>query len=135
MKLRGVKLGVLLCAITFSASAAGYVSGVRATQKNLAERETRNEASFPEIQSITHQEEELFSAVSSESNLTQTYVLREHEGKIALFMKYVSGNEAIHDIYDVSVSLLPSSDREQLKKGIICNSLSDALQLVEDYSS
>lgn len=135
MKLKGVKLGVLLCIVTFSASAAGYVSGVRATQKNSAKQETRNEATFPKMQSVTHEETELFSAVSSESDLTQTYVLREHEGKIALFMKYVSGNEAIHDIYDVSVSLLPSSDREQLKKGIICDSLSDALQLVEDYSS
>lgn len=134
MKLKGLKLGILLCVITFSATAAGYVSGVRAWQKSLSDTSSGSSTSISSPQAEIP-EEELLSAVSKESEFTQTYLIKEHEGRIALFMKYASGEEALHDVYDVSVSLLPSSDREQLQKGIYCDSLSDALQLVEDYSS
>lgn len=136
MKLTGLKLGALLCIVTFSASAAGYISGVNASKENTRQEKPGGEVSErTSLSSEKGHEEKIFSAVSVENEFFQAYVVKEHEGKLALFMRYASGEEAIHDVYDISVSHLPSRDREELKKGIICNSLSDALQLVEDYSS
>lgn len=130
MKNAGLKLGLLLCIVTFSASAAGYISGVRTSRKGAA-LPIKNAP----VTEARAQNEEPISDVSKNDTLTEMYVLKEYEGKIALFTKYSGGTEALHDVYDVSVSLLPSSDREILKEGISCKSLSEALLLVEDFSS
>ena len=136
MKTKGLKYGLLLCIVAFSASMIGYVSGVSASRKN-APQETFEGTSLPaKFQNVVQNaQEEMPSPPPSVQEITQTYILRESSGNIALFTRYSDGREELHNTYEVSLSLLPQADRKQLQNGIECASLSEALQLIEDYSS
>ena len=127
-----VVLGFL---VIFASTMTGYIMGVNAKneknmQKSLAiadsEQTVRNQ------QSISEKPEN--ERISAERKFVKTYVLREDNGKAALFFIYSDGSEKLYKVYDISVSLLPKSDRELLQEGIEADSLSEALQFIEDYS-
>lgn len=128
MKLKSVLLVFLLAAAVFSTSMFGYVfgKGRNSTQpapQKAASAETNNIPSVlqsPETEDVV-------------KDFKESYVLREKNGTIALFIRYANGDEIFHSDYDVSVSLLPKNDREELKEGIELNSINEAMQLVEDY--
>lgn len=132
MKPKSILATFLLFAGVFSFSMMGYLSGVRASRQKNAP---------PPVMGVQKQESpNVFTASNSTmpenivKDFTRTsYVLRENEGRLALFIKYSNGDEQIHSDYDISVKLLPESDRKSLEKGIELDSLNDALQLVEDY--
>lgn len=133
MKPKSLILFLILFIGVFSSSMIGYLSGVRANRK---------QSTSPPVMAVQKQEiPDIFSVnndMNSENvlkNFTETYVVRENEGHIGLFIRYANGDEQIHSDYDVSVNLLPKSDREKLEKGIELSNISDALQLVEDYMS
>ncbi len=125
----------LMCIIAFSASMAGYVSGVRATGQRMRQQ-TRLSAPSPFVQSRAPLPiEETLPIINADTEVTTTYILRDKDGKLALFSKYSDGKESLYQDYDILTKSLPKPDRELLTKGIEVSSLSEALQLAEDYSS
>lgn len=133
MKISGAKLTFLLCAVTFISSMAGYISGAREQQPEVHRKEADSQQEI--MQSVSGKSAEFpLSAETDLNNKTEAFVVKEHKGNIALFIKYTNGNEELQQEYSVPVTLLPRSDREELAAGIEFKSLSDALQLIEDYS-
>lgn len=132
MKPKSIFATFLLFIGVFSFSMMGYLSGARASRQKNAP---------PPVMAVQkHEIPDVFTASNNTmpenivKDFTRTsYVLRENEGRLALFIKYSNGDEQIHSDYDISVNLLPESDRKSLEKGIELDSLNDALQLVEDY--
>lgn len=137
MKLRfGIKLISLLFAVTFISSMVGYIVGARNSAKNSVPGNTAS-SSLPspvKAEDISISQEYLPSQQQN-SDITKSYVLRENDGKLSLYSKFSDGREKLYQSYDISVTFLPKSDRELLQQGIETDSLSDALQLIEDYSS
>ena len=137
MKLRfGIKLISLLFAVTFISSMVGYIVGAR----NSGEKSSPQKPSTAQSQPLTQYEDISSSkkpllSNTQKNDITESYVLRENNGLLSLYSRYSDGREKLYQSYDISVSLLPKSDRELLKGGIEASTLSDALQLIEDYSS
>ena len=120
MKERKVmKLGILLCLASFIGSFSGYYYAV----KNIHD----------EI-SVKSKMEAPFIKISAEHiNNTKTYILKELDGALALYIKSGDSPPVIYKKYDVYVSTLPQIDREALKQGIEIPTLSDALLVAESY--
>ena len=60
------------------------------------------------------------------------YTVMEYEGKIAVF----KNEENIpFEIFDSFAAVLPDTDRELLKNGIIANSTEELQKIIEDYTS
>ncbi|NLB80524.1 MAG: hypothetical protein GX800_02665 [Clostridiaceae bacterium] len=73
----------------------------------------------------------------SNSATTQTaqkgqYVVKEHDGKIAVFEK---GNAAPKKTLNIEVATLRQYDRLRFKEGVTVNSLYELSMLEEDFSS
>lgn len=68
------------------------------------------------------------SASTSQSG----YLLREYEGKIAL---YVLPSDTPEEIYDIYVSLLPETDIARLQKGIPADTRAEAEAYLADFDS
>lgn len=60
------------------------------------------------------------------------YVLKGHEGKLAVFIGDKKQPEIVFDQY---VHLLPDIDRRELEKGIEVENYEELLRLIEDYTS
>lgn len=71
---------------------------------------------------------QMTTALSASAN-AQTFVLREYEGKIALFY---GGEELPAAVYETSVEEFYPADRELLQKGIVLNSREELVRLIED---
>ena len=133
-KSAGTIVALCMFLIAFVSSMAGYIFGVQAGKENAVQEKTvkyidKNARKTDVINQSAAEEKSEVDTVDYRIN----YVLREYEGKIALFQNRADGREEIYKIYEISISLLPESDREKLKEGIETESLSEALQLVEDY--
>ena len=61
------------------------------------------------------------------------FIIRAHNGKIALFSDSFAAAPAIET--DIDVSLLRAYDRELLENGIEVNTYEDVLRLLEDLES
>ncbi len=131
MKLKSFMLILVLFVAVFSTSMLGYIFGAK---NNISHTDSENipvpQAEYTKDVSAKANEAEEEIAVK---DFKETYILREANGKLALFIRFANGDEELYNSYDVSVSLLPRSDREELKRGIELGSLNEALQLVEDY--
>ena len=90
------------------------------------------ESSLPEPQSVP----ESSSSSSSSSTLPQPqspgYLLREHEGKLGVFVGESSEPEMLFDVY---IRYLPEYDRQQLAEGIYIEDYAKLVSLIEDYIS
>lgn len=69
------------------------------------------------------------------SGQNQYYMLKEYQGKIAIYKVYQTGQTTLMSIIDVGVESLPESDRKSLGVGIGVTSEEEMLQLIEDYTS
>ena len=124
-----VKLSLVVVAVAFVSTITGYIFGARAnsgTEKQPVKREAAAE--------IVSNEEKKVDKAPETISVTQSYLLRETDGYLVLYRKYSDGRETVYRNYDILVKSLPQADRESLEKGIEVDSLSEALQLVEDYS-
>lgn len=65
----------------------------------------------------------------------QYYVLKEYNGRIAVYKSYASGQKTLMNIIDTDTNALPENDRKLLQKGIEVATEEDMLQLLEDYTS
>ncbi len=123
----------ILITTTFFSSMIGYIQGVRG-EKSRARNAYERVAVTPQRENI--------SSVSSKKNDPPVkkseepipkYILKEEDGILALYLG-TDGEERLWQTYDISVSLLPESDRAQLAEGIRFESISEALQMIEDFS-
>ena len=127
-----VKFGVMICilvlAVSFFSSLTGYVFGVRAS------KEKAKQTQIP-AKTVVHEEKEveIKNTDDEKKESSDTYVVKENGGSVAIFIKN-SYNMELYKAYDIAVNLLPQSDREMLKEGVEYESLSEALLLIEDYS-
>jgi hypothetical protein len=71
------------------------------------------------------------SPVTKTLNQKSGYVIREHNGKVAVF--YHDGR--LFKAYDVLVSTLPEYDKTQLKQGVYAETFQKMRSLIEDYTS
>lgn len=63
---------------------------------------------------------------------TTYYVIKEYNGRIALF---VNNNELPKETYEIFTSSLPSEDAEKIRKGITVTNENDLQRILEDYTS
>lgn len=120
----GVFIGVFLF------SMMGYIYGAQKSEKpEIPPAVAAKKNEIPDVFSLSSD----VAAKSLAENFRETYILRENENKLALFIIYSNGDEQIHSEYDIAVNLLPKSDRERLATGIEVESIDEALRLIEDY--
>ena len=138
MKKRWILLVFVLFIGVFSSSMTGYISGVREFRKSEKSR-THFSSNKNQPEQITASAEDVLPENTESENIItdfeETYILKEHEGRLVLFIRYANGDEQYHTEYDVSVSTLPQADREKLKKGIEVSSYKEAIKIAEDYIS
>ncbi len=60
------------------------------------------------------------------------YTIKEYEGKVAVFK---NSDTTPLTIYEAYISLLPESDRQRLKNGILVDNSQDLQRIIEDYTS
>lgn len=60
------------------------------------------------------------------------YVLKSHEGKLAVF---IGDKKQPEIVFDQFVHLLPDVDRRELERGIEVEDYEELLRLIEDYTS
>ena len=137
MKTKSVLLFCFVLAAVFSSSLVGYLFGsavVREEAPSTVEAPVKsNTVSVKkEVKAPVIAEEKV---KESEPPQKEVYILREDNGKIALFIRSIDGKERLHSSYDVPIAFLPKSDREKLKNGMEFNSLDEIVQFVEDYIS
>ena len=72
------------------------------------------------------------SAPSAPQPETPGYLLREHEGKLGVFVGDSTEPEMIFDVY---IRYLPEYDRQQLTEGIYIDDYARLVALIEDYIS
>lgn len=141
MKFRPVLTVLLIMVAVFSGSMAGYLFGVSATREEIAPQvttvsqkksEVPVKAEIPEVKAVSEAIPEKEKAESTKKP-SESYILREKDGKVALFIKDSTGKENLHSSYDVPIMFLPKSDRDALKKGIPFNSLDEIMKFAEDY--
>ena len=130
---RKAVFAAILITTTFFSTMIGYIQGVRC--------EKSRSRSLYERVSVTPQREKISSVSSKENDppvkkseeTIPKYILKEQDGILALYL-CTDGGEKLWQTYDISVNLLPESDRAQLASGINFESISEALQMIEDFS-
>lgn len=111
-------LCILLFTVTFSGTVGGYISGVH---------KSKNQKEAPSSEPIVK--------VKNQNSIVKTYIVKESEGAVNMYLKNTDGSLSLLRRYgDIYVSLLPRHDRDMLKDGISCSNLSEAMQLIEDFS-
>ena len=68
----------------------------------------------------------------NETYFSSKYIISDHNGKLAV---YKNDSDIPVKIYNVFLENLPSSDQEEIKKGITCKDDAELRQLIEDYTS
>ena len=120
----GLFVGVFLFTMT------GYISGVgKKAQQNADAVVASQNGNLAQKSAFDSNA----SAPKPAEKITQSYILRENENKISLFIRYSNGDEQIHSEYEVAVNLLPKSDRERLREGIEFDSVDEVIRFIEDY--
>ena len=137
MKSKAILTVLAVFVALFSCSMIGYILGANATDKaNPAENAAQiSEQGTPAKADIAVQNNNIVQKAEKtpSSSLTKKYILRESDGKVALFIKSSDGTEMLHSSYDVPIMFLPESDRDLLKKGIEFDSLDEIIKFAEDY--
>ena len=72
------------------------------------------------------------SPVSETGEEDQRYLIRDYNGRIAVFLEGMEEPELIFDIY---TKTLPELDQQQLSQGIVVVGYQRMTRLVEDYTS
>ena len=122
-----VKMTVIVCAVAFISSMTGYVFGAVGNKVKAPEKIYAQEGDVLEkTENVSH------SVESTPEKRGGVYRIKEEGGKVTISID--DGEKStLYRSYDINVSALPKADRELLYKGIETESLSDALQIIEDY--
>lgn len=74
---------------------------------------------------------ESYSSFAQSTNTLYAYVLKEYNGKIAVFE---TNSENPLEVFSIFIDTLPQIDRELLKDGIPAGNKAELLRLIEDYT-
>lgn len=85
------------------------------------------------VSGIDHPEEGLGAQPVQEEEPEWQYMIREYEGRIAVFT--AESGEEPEVVWETLVKYLPDYDQAQLKQGIPVNSYQDLVARIEDYVS
>lgn len=66
------------------------------------------------------------------SNQNETYIIKEYDGKVAVFKNKEKTPSTIYESY---ISLLPIEDQQKLLNGIKVDNTTDLQRIIEDYTS
>lgn len=69
------------------------------------------------------------SATTNENNSYQ-YILKEYQGKVGVFEP---GEETPEEVLDIDPTILPETDQEDLRNGILIDNADDLRALIEDF--
>lgn len=122
-----MKLCIVLCAASFAGSASGYIKTIQSKKNELPQMTATQTHPFMKIPQATVQK--------SASNITHGYIVKSDNGYVTVYVDMGELTPVIYKKYDIAVSTLPLADREQLDRGIKKETLSDVLELIEDFSS
>ena len=127
----GRKITAILFLAVFFSCMTGYIVGVRADKKSIPDEKTNQPITM--LPSVNIKNDDI-KIIEKEDKITQVFVLREDNGGVSVYSKYSDGREEKYQSYDIAVSTLPQADRKMLSEGIEVQSLSEALQIIEDFS-
>lgn len=122
-----MKLCIVLCAASFAGSASGYIKTIQRKKIELPQMTISQTHPFMKIPQT--------STKKSDSNITHGYIVKNDNGYITVYVDNGEQTPVIYKKYDIAVSTLPLTDREELETGIKKETLSDVLELIEDFSS
>lgn len=74
-----------------------------------------------------------FSADEPKSVRTDGYIVREYNGKIAVYKESDDPDGVPREITDIYVKSLPLKDRARIKNGIAAANDGELLRILEDY--
>lgn len=74
----------------------------------------------------------LFSGSAHGNTTGDTYIIKAHDGKVAVFKE---NSEEPYLNFDVYISTLPEYDQNELQTGIVCDSTEELNKRIEDYIS
>lgn len=72
-----------------------------------------------------------FTEEKPEENEASSYILREYNGRLAVFE---NKEDIPEEILDVSISIFPENDIIKLREGITAESRDELMRLIEDFS-
>jgi len=138
MKYKSVLSVLAVFIAIFSCSMVGYILGANATREEkapvqIAQATNKNVSAKAETLPANTNTDQTADQSKTAEPSSARYILRESDGKVALFIRNSDGTERLQSSYDVPIMFLPKSDRESLKKGIEFNSLDEIIKFVEDY--
>lgn len=109
---------------------------VTATAAALAIR-TERQSTAPLGETVSGVERDVESSVAEASSAVEKpdylYIIREHEGRVAVFS--AADEQEPEMILDTLVKYLPDYDRSQLAQGIPVYSYQELVSLIEDFVS
>lgn len=122
-----MKLCIVLCVASFAGSASGYVQATRNKKSEIEQMSIAQTHPFIKAPQIVTE--------NTASNITHGYIVKSNNGYVTVYVDNGEQTPVIYKKYDIAVGTLPLADREELKKGIKKETLSDVVELIEDYSS
>ncbi len=72
------------------------------------------------------------SVKNTEIHFEKSYIVKDYNGRIAVFEK---NNSSPIVVYDIFTSSLPEDDLEALQKGIIADTKAELFDIISDYTS
>jgi len=121
-------LDIKVCIIAFMLAFSGGYFGYSAVKKNDKTKHTPN---IPlQSASLT---EFLTESASLPEKTTVKFSLKEYNNVLGVFKINSDGKKELYEVYDVAVNTLPAEDRKKIHYGIESSSLSEILQIIEDY--
>lgn len=86
----------------------------------------------PITENVSGIERSASSAPVQRQKQEYAYILKAHEGRVAVFP---AGSSEPEFVYDVLVKYLPDYDRQQMEEGIPVRDYDELVSLLEDYTS
>ena len=122
-----MKLCIALCAASFAGSAGGYIQATRNT--NTTPPQTVVAQTHPFIKMPQK------SVEITDTSINHEYIIKNSNGYVTVYVDAGNQTPVIYKKYDIPVSTLPQADRVELEKGIKKETLSEVIELIEDFSS
>ncbi len=128
-KSKSIIMVAIACLTVFVSTMTGYVLGTHADNEQKKHEIPKTEAA----REAAVKSDDVREEKTEKTAITTKYILKEEDGRIMLLLRYSDGTEKVYKSYEVNLNFLPEADRELLKQGIEADSLSEILQMVEDY--
>lgn len=72
------------------------------------------------------------NSAQPEKNISYEYILKSHDGKIAV---YSAKNNSLEKVYNIYVNTLPKKDIDMLNKGIKVKNSEELKSYIQDFDS